>query len=588
MVNHPRRSKAATTSLAAKATARQHDHEHDYQPMLAGVAQSFAELTMGQTKLFTTDATDLWRTYLDLLPGVEERQVHNCHCCRRFIETYGGLVAIGGEGRTWSVLWNPSRVPSYYVPAFAALQRKVQNARVTGLFVTNQDVWGNPITVKTDVGKNVCVSVPVGNIEVGNPLIGTSGSIITEKWTHLSVRPPNAMIYRGECAPLTSYQVAAAMRENVKAVQFAMVDYAPRVLDEALRVLRSETLARSEKFIGPIEWLRRLHDWPKGEKNQNVRNNIIWRAVAHAPEGFCHIRSSVVGPLLNDIVAGVPFADLQRRHAAKVDPLMCQRPQVAPSEGNVRAAEKLVEQLGIARSLERRFARFEELPLQDAFWSEGESRAVQTGGVFSHIETKKPRKDAVPTVDIPAQTMTWEKFKRTVLISADQINLAVPASGGFYALVTAQHSDAPPIVKWDREEERNPVSWYTYPRGSNCGQWGLSAGSFARVRAVIAGPNMWGTRPMPELGMHVFLILEACADTMKGCGNALFPEFLKGSLHGARSTIEAYSRSATLGGRGEASACGLGFGPQQEQHGYFMLRVLAGNAWTEYRIDRWD
>jgi hypothetical protein len=49
--------------------------------------------------------------------------------------------------------------------------------------------------------------------------------------------------------------------------------------------------------------------------------------------------------------------------------------------------------------------------------------------------------------------------------------------------------------------------------------------------------------------------------------------------------IEAYSRSATIGGIEEASACG--FAVNKGQIG-IALRTLAAGRWSAYTIDRWD
>lgn len=84
----------------------------------------------------------------------------------------------------------------------------------------------------------------------------------------------------------------------------------------------------------------------------------------------------------------------------------------------------------------------------------------------------------------------------------------------------------------------------------------------------------------------MLLILEGCADTQTGPGNALFPECLRAELYGIRATIEAYSRSAELLGREQASACGLYIGAKGAI-GYD-FRVTAGGVQTLYRADRWD
>jgi hypothetical protein len=180
--------------------------------------------------------------------------------------------------------------------------------------------------------------------------------------------------------------------------------------------------------------------------------------------------------------------------------------------------------------------------------------------------------------------MTWDKFTRTVLSTAERLEILVPHTGRFIALTTAVNADAPPILKWDREDERNPVAWYVYPNGSPASQWGLQSGSWAKVNAITPFPNMWGSQPMPFIGEGAVLALDGCADTREA-GNALFPECLRAEVHGARATIEAYSRSATISGRESASACGYDI---RKSAADCTLRAFSGGAWSSYRIDRWD
>lgn len=73
----------------------------------------------------------------------------------------------------------------------------------------------------------------------------------------------------------------------------------------------------------------------------------------------------MIGTLLKDVATGMDFATVSARFASKMHPLKYQRPQAAPRVGNIADAEKIVAQLGIARSLERRFARIDEI---DTLW----------------------------------------------------------------------------------------------------------------------------------------------------------------------------------------------------------------------------
>lgn len=68
-------------------------------------------------------------------------------------------------------------------------------------------------------------------------------------------------------------------------------------------------------------------------------------------------------------------------------------------------------------------------------------------------------------------------------------------------------------------------------------------------------------------------------------GNALFPENLRSDLHGARATIEAYSRRAELGRPDGQLACGYGIHSKSAD---MVLRADDGSGPREYRVDRWD
>jgi len=74
-------------------------------------------------------------------------------------------------------------------------------------------------------------------------------------------------------------------------------------------------------------------------------------------------------------------------------------------------------------------------------------------------------------------------------------------------------------------------------------------------------------------------------DAREDAGNAFFPEDLRNDLYGIRPTVEAYSRSAMLGDRVEAPACGYSV---HKGAADCLLRVRNGDAWSSYRIDRWD
>jgi hypothetical protein len=543
-----------TTTMHDGEPKRGNTDDHEYDSYLNRIAARFTQATASGEPLFTTDAhkrhdTTLWGAYLNSFPA-DERQFHNCDCCRRFINHFGTLVTIGTDGRTTPAIWNVDDAHELYKPAVEAMARLVRRAKVTGIFMSEESALGRPVT---------------------------------GVWKHFAVLNPRVF----KRTTKTAKQAMATRREDHHTVARALSEITPAMLTQAVTLLQTESLYRSEKFLAPAQWLLKVSEERRGLTG-TLRDNALWRAIAGAPEGFCHPRSGMIGSLLEDIEKGLPFDEVRRKFAAKVAPLAYQRPQAAPTAGNIAVAEKLVAELGIAPSLRRRFARLDEV--LEKLWEPKPSAlrpGEASGGVFGHL---KPKGDRAPdAMRIPPMVMTWEKFARTILPTVEAIEVLVPVRGSFSALVTAAVPDAPPILQWDLPERRNPLSWYLYSGGSLASQWGLVAGSWAKVTAIASEPPQWFGGHPSHTGQGSLFVLEGARDTaVESAGLGLFPECLKSELREVRATIEAFSKAGTIEGLEEASACGLKI--KKGQACAAQLRVFGspGTLPIEYQIDRWD
>jgi hypothetical protein len=122
--------------------------------------------------------------------------------------------------------------------------------------------------------------------------------------------------------------------------------------------------------------------------------------------------------------------------------------------------------------------------------------------------------------------------------------------------------------------------------GGDANAWGLMPNSRAKVTGIALSPNLWGDKPQPHNGQHVFFLLDGCKDAGKGVGRGFFVEMLRSELRQVRSTLEAYAASAEITGLEEASACGLGMSNQGAWN--LLLRVTSRAGVATYKIDRWD
>lgn len=539
-----------TSQTAAVAADTGNVDDADYATFLARFNVRFQDtIANGVEPLFTTDAEGLFEAYLQGFPEEGgERQHHNCHACRHFIERFGSLVTIDEKGIAMPALFHGDGVHPHYALAFAAMARIVRKAKVTGVFLSAQATLGSPIT---------------------------------GAWRHLSVTLPKSMLHT--IRTRTAGQAMAEKREDFINVSRALAEFPTALTEQALALLKTETLYQSERVIGPARWLHQLHEAREGAVN---RTNVTWRAVALAPAGFCHPRSSMVGTLLEDLAAGMKFEEVARRFASKMHPLQYQRPQAAPAAGAIAQAEKVVEQLGAAGSLARRFARPDEIT--DTVWrAKPRAEANAAGGsVFGHLKAKGAPE--IPLMDVPAITITWEKFSRSVLPEAESIEFHARAHADHYAaLVTAANPEAPPILQWDSVERRNPFSWYVWTGGSSPEQWGLRCGGRFPVYAITLQPSMWGDTEgrFAHHGAGAIFLIEGASETVMA-GAALFPALLKSEFHGIRSVIEAYSKTAQIAGLKEPMACGIKLSKGHRWNHLFT--VTAKGRRVSYLLDRWD
>ena len=524
--------------------------DREYDEFLSRVQSRFMTRTeSGSVPLFETSVENLFSIYLGGIPE-DRRQHHTCHCCRRFIDKFGGLVTIDENGNTVSAIWDVEDAPEDLKGAVAVVVKAVARSKVSGVFLSSEVYYGTSIT---------------------------------GPWHHLSISPPVAMRHKDRLK--TAFQSSAEKLEDLKTVRLALTEFTQPMLEQAVKLLKTEAMYRSEKVLGQAEWLLQLQIASKDSRS-NEKSNILWRAIATAPSGFCHPRASMIGTLLEDIASGMDFDSISRRFASKMHPLQYQRPTAAPTAGAIAEAEKVFTKLSAEGSLARRFCRLDEVK---SVWRPQEPKAEQPAGkgVFGHL---KPKGSAIEVVDIqtPAGNITWDKFRRTILPEAEQIELFTPEYPNSYgALVTAVNADAPPILQWDSEVFRNPVSWYLWHSGSSPSQYGLGVNQFHKVSAICLGPSQWRDEAdCPHQASRIMLIIDGAKET-RMTGSAIFPETLRSEFHGIRSVIEAYSRSAEIEGMKDPHACGLILS-KSDRSWEARIRVTIKGLKTEYRLDRWD
>lgn len=459
---------------------------------------------LGDQPLFATDASGLWDTYLSLFP-VKQRKHFDCHTCREFINRYGGLVTIDDMGGTHPVMW-PSGMGGVYGKVFRGMATKVRRAHVSGLFLSTSAVLG----------------------------CACCGG-----WDHWSVILPRTSVRKDAYKDMADY--AEAMR--------AMRCLDLSKLGRATSLLRSGMLHKVDAYLPVVEWLNK---WQTANVNQR------YLLLANAPSIAGHIRGSAFGMLMADIDR-MGDLDVVQRFNKAVDPANYMRPKAAPAEGTIDRADKIIAELHMENSFQRRFATLEDL---HALWTTG-TRIPSRVGFFNSL-----RMQPQPTYQGVVQHITWAKFTRVVMPTLKGMELQITVRPmNFAAFTTASDPNAPCLYP-----DGNHEAWYVYHKGCLPQAFGLKDG-WVPVVAVVNTPRPGGA----------VLVLAGCMDRQYDGGLCIFPEGLRPELREIRSVIEAFSAKGRLS-RMPNEAAGVYLQSDQWVHNV-TVRTDDGNV---YEIDRWD
>lgn len=506
-------------------------NDQEYLRYLQRLSARYRANTEGRPVYRTNMNKDkTWQKYLACFA---EQQYHNCFACRSFIGRYAGLVTIDANGVTKSALWDVHDAGNdrELQAATKALGLLAEMAEVSGIFYNNESVLGKPVT--------------------------------NAVWRHFNVENP---------AIFSSVRIGAPQAENEKRQEHtnlvrALREFKPAAVAAAVRLLKSGALFRAERVIDRAEWFMEL------QGRIGAPQNMVWNVVASAPPGFANVRSSMFGPLVKDIQAGMPTSTVTERFNKKMDSYM--KSEAEPSAAQIDSAERAVDALGIAPAFNRRYLTASDVEFEPGvLWQPAKempslqtvpARAAKSSGIFDALR-KQPAEPEIDT-NLPAKPITLEKFLANVVPTAARIQYRAPLMARFAALTVADGRDTPVILQWDSAERRNSVSW-NFSQPASAQDFNLQPGALVDVKYIISAPNMWDpAKPQPHHGKGAFLLLDGAKDTRGLPGGGLFVEHLRSELRPYRRTIETHMNKLTVAGADDAIGFGIG--------------LLDGNDWSE-------
>lgn len=441
---------------------------------------------------------DLYRAYISSFPEgtnpiFKKNTEHECGTCQQFIRRAGVAVTVDSEGlvrTTWDDAADTAPYP--YDVVSAALRDLLRASPITNLYRVprKETSYGAKVTRSQDKEGNVL------------------------RWHHLhSGGLPDALRVDSPGKALGEY------RDEVQVFQRGLVELHPVAVMEVLGLIDNNALYKGEEFRHAVlefqkaqneylnldEAARRSYPWThaKGKFRGSAIGKLVdalsgvvvivdTKDVVHNyhPARLLRTESGDVsvgdlaeawakGDRKHAMVVAVwswlsweevepyevksvrvvaPLEDLEgavKAYEAMVAPANYKRPRSIITQGMVNNAMKVIGELGLEPALERRFARIEDISVNDVKWVDIFTRPRMKGGLSDvlakHVVATAPR--PIDKDEASAEPIALDYFVQSVLPNVTGLELLLRNNhlGNFMVLTAPVHPEFRNLFKWQND-----------------------------------------------------------------------------------------------------------------------------------------
>lgn len=440
-----------------------------FAEMRDAIIAHFTEMTANNTPLFTVklDKDELWETYLNSFtdeqnPIFKVRRKYDCSCCRHFVKQIGNVVTIkdGILGTIWDI-------PELYTdPDYGCMLDNM------GAYIRQQAITDGI----ADGIENVFLSREAKIGVHHNFSLYPGGE--RHEFDHFYLELPERYVVKDSLsrnAKLNEYKT------GMEAFERALKEIDMGALDTVIDLCESNNLYQGDAYYKTVKAFRDYKIAYHGSFTTYPR--FAWENSVKAGFNVCRIRNTAIGTLLVDLSDGMDIEEAVRRYEVVTAPTNYRRPKPIFTKKMLEDAKKTISELGYLDSLPRRFAKLDDISVNDVLFADRNSveRMKDSEDVFdilSGMTSVKPVGRAKNFDSAPE--VSAEEFVNDILPSARNIEVYVENKHvrNLVSLIAPINGGSKSMFKWG-----NSFSW-AYA--------GNLADSDMKERVKAAGGNVTG------------------------------------------------------------------------------------------------
>lgn len=392
----------------------------------AAVAKQFAVMQQHSLYRTTADKDALWALYLSSFPEgsnpiFRKRTEHDCACCKQFIRVIGNVVAVIDDQviSIWDIqVDNPA-----YQAVADALATEVKCNTIVENFLHYEK------TVGTDLNRQLLKE-----------------QVLT--WEHFFVNLPVASVKRKDAIPT----LLGEARSLCGVFKRGLTEITDDAIDTVLDLIAQNSLYRGEEHKHAVVAFKELKQ--KYSKLSGRSTEVfVWSHLNSVPASVAAIRNTVIGTLLTELSEGKELEAAVGAFEAKVAPTNYKRPTALVSKAMIEKAQATINELGLSSALARRYAKLDDITINNILFANRDARKVISGDVFDQLAAKTS--DKVQNMD-KIEEITIDKFISDVLPKADTVEVLLENKlvNNLVSLIAPEDPTAGHLFKWD-----NNFSW---------------------------------------------------------------------------------------------------------------------------------
>ena len=400
----------------------------EFTTMRNKLMENFAEMTKDVTHLFevNVDKDEMWNLYLDSFPAgtneiYRERRWHDCSCCRQFVKAIGNAVIIKDNKIT--TIWDFRTDDTTYQPVLDVLSAFIKSHAVSDIYVSKF--------------KKIGTLQNYEEMEDGH----------MHEWSHFFLELPDKFVDRSS---RSEGDIKGGFRDTRNVFKRSLDEIDMDSLDTILELITSNTLYKGEEWKGALTEFRKYKKEYNKLTTEEEKNNFAWEKSVKVGIAVGRIRNHSIGTLLVNVSDGMDLDTAVKKYEQIVAPSNYKRSKPVFTQKMLEDAQKKITDLGYLDSLPRRYARLDDITVNDILFSNKDSAKRIDGATDIFGELAKSAKGGSAKKFSKVEEVTIDTFINDILPTASEVELYLENkhSSNLVSLIAPQNKDSKSMFKW--------------------------------------------------------------------------------------------------------------------------------------------